>query len=279
MCIRDSYYSDYKLVVAENATTGFSKPVANLKYNQFYSGATQGTHPPQRNFGVSSGVTTTVSHVPNNIHDTITSSEPFHGWDCYTPYGQDVDEHRSYTPDINIMGTTARTNEVDEDNIGITGTLGSGSGNATRVKAGATGDNPSPTYASWTGNAAGSIDTYEAVVRGADLRHDETDYSAAVWLPPGPDYSSGRNGAQYFQFQAIRSAVSEFNIVVTGTYGGCWVCMPDNSTWTTSLSNTNGWASMQAAYVGSGVPRNSDPGCSSGGVMNGTSGTLSLIHI
>ena len=53
--------------------------------------------------------------------------------------------------------------------------------------------------------------------------------------------------------------------------------MPDNSTWTTSLSNTNGWASMQAAYVGSGVPRNSDPGCSSGGVMNGTSGTYTCV--
>tara|TARA_Y100001963_G_scaffold20866_1_gene26719 strand:- start:2115 stop:3959 length:1845 start_codon:yes stop_codon:yes gene_type:complete len=247
-------------------------------FNQFYASGTQGTHPPQRNFGVGTAVTCTVSHQPQDIHKTVDNTwNHFHRWDCWTPYGAHQNQRINYDKNVNLMGTTARTNEVDEDNIGITGTLGSGSGNATRVKAGATGDNPSPTYASWTGNAAGSIDTYEAVVRGADLRHDETDYSAAVWLPPGPDYSSGRNGAQYFQFQAIRSAVSEFNIVVTGTYGGCWVCMPDNSTWTTSLSATNGWASMQAAYVGSGVPRNSDPGCSSGGVMNGTSGTYKCV--
>ena len=64
---------------------------------------------------------------------------------------------------------------------------------------------------------------------------------------------------------------------MTGTYGGCWVCLPDNSTWTTSLSATNGWASMQTSYVGSGVPRNSDPGCASGGVMNGTTGTYTCV--
>ena len=247
-------------------------------FNQFYASGVQGTHPPQRNFGVGTAVTCTVSHQPQDIHKTVDNTwNHFHRWDCWTPYGAHQNQRINYDKNVNLMGTTARTNEVDEDNIGITGTLGSGSGNATRVKAGATGDNPTPAYASWTGNAVGSIDTYEAVVRGADLRHDETDYSAAVWLPPGPDYSSGRNGAQYFQFEIIRSAVSEFNIVVTGTYGGCWVSMPDNSTWTTSLSATNGWASMQTAYVGSGVPRNGDAGCSSGGVMNGTTGTYTCV--
>tara|TARA_R100000152_G_C6663767_1_gene101947 strand:- start:34 stop:663 length:630 start_codon:yes stop_codon:yes gene_type:complete len=175
------------------------------------------------------------------------------------------------------MGTTARTNEVDEDNIAITGVLGSGSGNATRVKAGSNVTNPSPTYVSWTGNSPGTVDTFEAIVRGADLRHDETNYSTG-WAPAGPNLSGGsRSGAQYFQFEIIRSAVSEFNIVVTGTYGGCWVTMPDNSTWVNGLSNTNGWADMFQAAPGAGVPNNANPGCSSGGAMDGTSGTYKCV--
>ena len=264
------YYSDYKLVVAENATTGFSKPVANLKYNQFYSGATQGTHPPQRNFGVSSGVTTSVSHVVRNIHDTITSSEPFHGWDCYTPYGQHINQHRSYTPDINIMGTTATTAKMDEDNISCS--VGTGSSVPVRSKAGSGADNPSPTFATWTGGSAGSIDTFEGVVRGGVLRHDETNY-ASGYVPAGPDYSSGRSGAQYFQVTIERSNISTFNITFNGAIAGCWVNMPNNSSWTTSLSGTNGWADMFNEYVGSGVPRNADPGCAYGGAMTTATGS------
>jgi hypothetical protein len=50
--------------------------------------------------------------------------------------------------------------------------------------------------------------------------------------------------------------------------------MPDNSTWTTGLSDTNGWADMFVAAPGSGVPRNGNNGCASGGVMSGSSGTF-----
>ena len=74
-----------------------------------------------------------------------------------------------------------------------------------------------------------------------------------------------------------RTTVSEFNIVVTGSYAGCKVCLPENSSWTTGLSATNGWADMFAAYAGSGVPRNSDPGCAQEGVMNGSSGTFKCV--
>jgi hypothetical protein len=77
--------------------------------------------------------------------------------------------------------------------------------------------------------------------------------------------------------QIIRSQVSEFKIVVTGSYAGCWVCMPDNSTWTSSLSGTNGWADMFQAYRGAGVPTSAEPGCSSGGAMNGSGGTFTCV--
>ena len=68
--------------------------------------------------------------------------------------------------------------------------------------------------------------------------------------------------------------ISSFKIVVTGSYGGCWVCMPDNSAWNTSLSGKNGWADMFIAYRGSGVPTTAQPGCAVGTVMSGSSGTF-----
>ena len=250
-------------------------------FNNFYAGSTQGTHPPQRNFGVGTGVTCLISHQPQDIHKTVDNTwNHFHRWDCWTPYGADQNERLNYDKNVNLMGTTARTNEVDEDNIGITGTLGSGSGNATRVPSLSLNDTPSYSGANytWTGGGNVTLAAYEGIVRGADLTHDRTDYSAAVWLPPGPDLSGRSNSnAQYFTFQFIRSAVSEFNISVTGSYGGCWVNMPDNSSWNTGLSNTNGWANMFAAYSGSGVPNNTNSGCSDGGAMGGTSGTFKCV--
>jgi len=281
----DMYYratggSANKCLWAEGQTTWFNDDTTKT-FDDFKVGSTAGTHPPARNFGVGTAATCMASHTPRDIHATCTASEPFNGWDCWTPYGADQNEHRSVGYDINIMGTTARTNEVDEDNINVTGTLGSGSGNATRVPSLALNNTPSYASASytWTGGAAGTLAAYESIVRGADLRHDRTDYSnTSNWAPAGPDLSGrGSSDAQYFTFQVIRSAVSEFNITVTGSYGGCWVNMPNNSSWTTGLSNTNGWADMFAAYSGSGVPNNANSGCSDGGAMAGTSGTFKCV--
>ena len=272
----DMYNSNNNvLLTAENQTTGFTRPDASKLFNETYVGNTQGTHPPQRNWGVGSGATMTATHVPRNVHATITSNH-FHRWDCTTPYGSDLNERATLSSAVNIMGTTADyTNNVDEDAIECTvGSLTGGS--STRVKAGASGDTPSPTYVTWDGNASGTPAVYEAIVRGGDLRHDQTNY-ASGYLPAGPNLSSGRSGTQYFQFQFIQSAISQFNISYTGSLAGCWVCMPDNSTWTSGLSNTNGWADMFQAYVGAGVPNNANPGCASGGVMDTNGGTFTCV--
>ena len=259
-------YSDHTFVTSDGQTSGFANP-GNKTYTNF-----GGANPPVRNFGVGSGVDCVITNTVRDLHLTLTSNH-FSRYDCSTPYGSHNNQRISYSTNINIMGTTARTNEIDEDNILIT-SLGTGSGNADRVNAGATGNNPTPIYTSWSANS--SVAAYEAVVRGAVLRHDQTNYSTG-YLPAGPNYSSGRSGAQYFQMELIRSNVSEFNIAVTGSYGGCWVCLPDNSAWTSSLSGTNGWASMFAAYRGSGVPTSAEPGCASGGNMSGSSGTFTSV--
>ncbi len=257
-------YSNYKLLNSDGQTTGFTN-AGHIFYNNFAGG----THPPARNFGVGTGVTTLITNTPNNIHNTITSGH-FSSYDAVTPYGSHNNQAVSFSTNVNLMGTTSTTSQIDEDNILIS-SLGTGSGNATRVSAGAGGDNPTSSYTSWT--ASSSVSLYEAVVRGGTLRHDQTNYSTG-YLPVGPDYSSGRSGAQYFQVEMIRSNVSEFNISYTGSAAGCFVCMPDNSTWTTSLSGTNGWADMFQAYRGAGLPTSSEPGCSSGGVMGSSGGTF-----
>ena len=259
-------YSNYKLLNSDGATTGFSNPGHKL-YSDFAGGA----NPPVRNFGVGTGVTTLMTHTPNNIHNTITSNH-FSRFDAVTPYGSHNNQRVSFSTNVNIMGTTATTSQIDEDNILIS-SLGTGSGNATRVNAGSTGDNPTPIFTSWT--ASSSVATYESVVRGGVLRHDQTNYSN--YLPVGPDYSSGRSGTQYFQIELIRSNVSEFSISYTGSASGCFVCMPDNSAWTSSLSGKNGWADMFQAYRGSGLPTSAEPGCSSGGVMDNNGGTFTCV--
>ena len=263
-------YSNYKVINSDGSTTGFSN--AGHKYfNNMLIGGVTGTHPPARNYAVGTGATTLISHQPNNIHNTITSNH-FATFDVQTPYGNDNNNRVSYSTNINIMGTSATTNQVDEDNILIT-SLGTGSGNAIRVNAGATGDTPTPV--STTFNSSGTPAVYESIVRGGTLRHDQTNYTS--YLPAGPNYSSGRSGTQYFQVLLTRGAVSEFKIIVSGSYAGCFVCLPENSTWTTGLSNTNGWADMFDAYSGAGNPNNADNGCAFGTVMSGGSGTFTCV--
>ena len=266
----DMYYSsNNRLLWAEGATTGFTRPDTYKLFNEF----TGGTHPPQRNYGVGSAVTCLATHTPNNVHATITSGH-FHGWDCYTPYGSDLNEEATISEAVNIMGTSADyTNNVDEDSIECTvGSLSGGS--ATRVNAGATGDNPAHDDSAWNASATPAV--YEAIVRGGDLRHDVTNYSTG-YLPVGPNFSSGRSGNQYFQCKFEAASISEFQISYTGSCAGCWVQMPDNSTWTTSLSGTNGWADMFQAYRGAGVPTTAEPGCSSGGLMDNNGGTTTCV--
>ena len=261
-------YNSNTFVTTGGQTSGFASP-GNKNYTNFAGGA----NPPVRNYGVGSGVTCAVSQVPRNVHYIAqTTNTKFSNMTASTPYGSNS-ARATISEKVLIMGTSATTSKIDEDNILIS-SLGTGSGNAVRVKAGATGDNPSPVTTSWTGNSAGTIDTYEAAVVGGILKHDVTNYSSGYLPAGGPDFSSGRSGDQYFQILLTRTNVSTFNISYTGSCAGCWVCLPDNSTWTTGLNNTNGWADMFNEYIGSGVPRNIDPGCAYGGVMDNNGGTF-----
>ena len=236
-----------------------------------YTNFAGGTNPPTQNYGVGTGVTTLISSVPRNIHATVTSNH-FTRYDASTPYGSHNNQRISYNTNLNLMGTSATTSQVDEDNILIS-SLGVGSGNAIRVNAGASSDTPTPVSSTFNSSATPAV--YEGIVRGGTLRHDQTNYTS--YLPTGPNYSSGRSGTQYFQVLLTRAAVSQMSIVVTGSYAGCFVCLPENSTWTTGLSNTNGWADMFDLYAGAGNPNNTDNGCAFGSAMSGGSGTFTCV--
>ena len=264
-------YTSSTLLSSDGQGSAFQNS-GSKSYTDFKdSSNNSGTNPPQRNFGVGTGVTCLISSVPRNIHATVTSNH-FTRYDASTPYGSHNNQRVSYSTNLNIMGTSATTNQVDEDNILIT-SLGTGSGNAIRVDAGAGSDTPTPV--STTFNASATPAVYESIVRGGTLRHDQTNYTS--YLPSGLNLSSGRSGTQYFQVLLTRGAVSEFKIVVSGSYAGCFVCLPENSTWTTGLSNTNGWADMFDAYSGAGNPNNADNGCAFGTVMSGSSGTFTCV--
>ena len=225
-------YTQNTFVTQDSNTGSAFANTGNKSYTDFAGG----TNPPTQNYGVGTGVTTLVSGVPRNIHNTITSNH-FNRYDASTPYGSHNNQRVSFSTNLNIMGTSATTSQVDEDNILIS-SLGTGSGNAIRVNAGAASDTPTPVSSTFNSSATPAV--YEATVRGGTLRHDQEDYSDGSFRPVGIDLSSGRSGTQYFQVLLTRAAVSQMSIVVTGSYAGCFVCLPENSTWTTGLSNTNG---------------------------------------
>lgn len=112
---------------------------------------------------------------------------------------------------------------------------------------------------------------FEAAIRGGVLRHDTTNYTSG-FIPPGPNYSA-HNADQYVTYFFRRSAVSRFNINITGSYTGLWVATINPAQ--SFPDATNGWLDMFALYTGAGVPgANGSNGCAEGAVATGSSGVF-----
>jgi hypothetical protein len=251
-------------IASSSQTSGFTHE-GNKTYTDF-----GGSNPPTSNFGVGDQKSTQVYQYPRDIHTQITNNH-FSNWTITTPYGSSS-KRPSISLSFNIMGSTARTNAVDEDNI-LVSSIGSGSGNSYRVGDNS-GDNPVSNQSVWDPSV--TPQSHEATIVGGVLKHDTTDYSSG-YRPVGPDLSTRTLDAQYAEFDIRRSGVSQFTINYTGSCAGCWVTMPNNTTWLNSLSGTNGWADMFQSYRGSGVPTSSEPGCSSGGVMDNNGGSFTCV--
>jgi hypothetical protein len=229
-----------------------------------YNGASI-TYPLARNLYVSSGnasISTTASITTgfggSSSGPTLTATNS---------YNSGVG---SFTPGATVLYKTGTSTAIEETSIVVT-SVGTGSGNALRIINPGSTDTPSHSAsASAFDSQSSTLQTYDATVVAAVLKHDQTNYSAG-YLPPGPNLSSGRSGAQYFTFKFTRTVVSKFDITFTGTIAGLWVSLPGSTI--DSTSTLNGWLDMNTAYAGSGVPGantgaggNGSNGCSLGGI-------------
>ena len=182
---------------------------------------------------------------------------------------------QSFSPGGTVLyktGTTSSSSRIEEANVYIGSSIGSGSGLAQRIENPGSGDTPSfSASATVFASENSTLQTYDATVVGDLLSHDETDYSSGH-LPAGPDLSAGRSGTQYFTFKFVRTSVSKFDVKFSGTLAGCWVALPGSTI--DSSSSENGWIDMTVSYAGSGVPGantgsggNGSNGCALGGVI------------
>jgi len=160
-------------------------------------------------------------------------------------------------------GTVSSASVIEEANVFVGSTIGSGSGLAFRIINPGSGNTPAFTGSEAAFNSQSStLQTYDATVITNTLKHDQTNYSTG-YLPAGPNLSSGRSGTQYFTFKIIRTSVSKFDIKWSGTIAGLWVALPGSAIDTSST--LNGWLDMSIAYAGAG-----QPGAGTGG--NGSNG-------
>jgi hypothetical protein len=175
-----------------------------------------------------------------------------------------------------VLYKSGTATAIDESNVVINTTIGTGSGNAYRIINPGAGNTPPYTGSEAAFNSQSStLQTYDATVVGVStsgvLKHDQTNYSTG-YLPAGPNLSSGRTGTQYFTMKFVRTAVSKFDIKYTGNIAGMWVALPGSVI--DSSSSANGWINMAVAYGGAGYPGVNAPGNGSDGCAVG--GTVTL---
>ena len=169
-----------------------------------------------------------------------------------------------------VLYKTGTSSAMEESAVTFGSTVGTGSGTAGRILNPGSTDTPAyANNATLFNSQTGTLQTYDATIVAATLKHDQTNY-ASGYLPVGPNLSSGRTGGQYFTFKFVRTSLSKFNIKFTGTIAGLWVALP--GTVIDSTSSLNGWLDMSTAYGGSGIPGANAPGngsngCALGGVV------------
>ena len=181
---------------------------------------------------------------------------------------------QTFSPSGTVLyktGTTSSSSRIEEANVYIGSTIGSGSGLASRIANPGSTDNPTFTAsATLFDSENGPLQTYDATVVADSLAHNVTDYSTG-YFPAGPDLSA-QGASQYFTFRFIRTSVSKFDVKFSGTIAGLWIALPGSDI--DSTSSSNGWLDMSTAYAGSGIPGanigaggNGSDGCATGGTV------------
>ena len=270
-----------------NFTIAFN--VANISGNTYPTSNTLASGSSGGAFAAPTAITYSGSNIGSNVLNSFASASANTTASVTTGFGgsstgPSMTVNNSYSTGTLTL-TTALGNTVlwksgtataiDESNVVINTTIGTGSGNAYRIINPGTGNTPAYTGSEAAFNSQSStLQTYDATVVGSGssglLKHDQTNY-ATGYLPAGPNLSAGRTGTQYFTMKFVRTAVSKFDIKYTGTIAGMWVALPGSVI--DSSSSANGWINMAVAYGGAGYPGVNSPGngsdgCAVGGVVS-----------
>jgi hypothetical protein len=265
----DLYPNNGNLLTNSTAAGGAFQAPASVSY-----AAANVSVPLTRNLYVSSG-TATGNTTANIVASGFGSSSTGPSVTVTNSYNS---ASQAFTTALanTVLYKNGNVTAVDEGNVVIGSTIGTGSGNAYRIINPGSGNTPVYTGSEAAFNSQlGTLQTYDATVVGSGsagvLKHDQTNYSTG-YLPAGPNLSSGRSSTQYFTIKFVRTDVSKFDIKYTGTIAGMWVALPGSTI--DSTSTANGWISMTTAYAGAGIPGgnisaggNGSDGCSLGGVV------------
>jgi len=273
--------NDFDIAFNVNRLSGNMYPTSDT----FVTGSSGGAFASPSSVTYSTaGVTTPLEaqlHVASGSQAVTTTSSIISGFGS-SASGPSVSVFNSYstgvqafTPSGTVLyktGTSSSSSRIEEANVYIGSSIGSGSGLAQRIENPGSGDTPAFSASATVFDSENStLQTYDATVVADSLSHDETDYSSG-YLPVGPDLSAGRSGTQYFTFKFVRTSVSKFDVKFSGTLAGCWVALPGSTI--DSSSSENGWIDMTVSYAGSGVPGantgsggNGSNGCALGGVI------------
>jgi hypothetical protein len=273
--------NDFEIGFSVNRLSGNMYPTSDT----FISGSGGGAFSSPSSVTYSTaGVTTPLAaqlHVASGSQAVTTTASVISGFgsstsgpsvSCFNSYATGV---QTFTPSGTVLyktGTSSSSSRIEEANVYIGSTIGSGSGLAQRIINPGSTNTPSFSASATVFNSeSGTLEVYDSTVVADVLSHDETDYSSG-YLPVGPDLSAGRNGTQYFTFKFTRTSVSKFDVKFSGTLAGAWVAVPGSTI--DAASNQNGWVELTTAYAGSGVPGantgaggNGSDGCALGGTI------------
>jgi hypothetical protein len=269
-----------------NFTISFN--VANISGNTYPTSNTLASGSSGGAFAAPASINYNASNIGSNVLNSFASANANTTASITTGFGgsstgPSMSVNNSYaTGTLTLTSALANTvlwksgtaTAIDESNVVINTTIGTGSGNAYRIINPGTGNTPVYTGSEAAFNSQSStLQTYDATVVGSGsagvLKHDQTNYSSG-YLPAGPNLSSGRTGTQYFTMKFVRTAVSKFDIKYTGNVAGMWVALPGSVI--DSSSSANGWINMAVAYGGAGypgvnAPGNGSDGCAVGGIV------------
>ena len=271
-----------------NFTIGFN--VANVSGNTYPTSNTLASGSAGGAFAAPSSITYSASNIGSNVLNSFASASANTTASITTGFGgsstgPSMSVNNSYSTGTltltaalgnTVLWKSGTATAIDEANVVIGSTIGTGSGNAFRIVNPGSGNTPAYTSnASAFNSQTSTLVTYDSTVVGSGsagvLKHDQTNY-ATGYLPAGPNLSAGRSGTQYFTFKFVRTAVSKFDIRYTGTIAGMWVALPGSAI--DSSSSANGWIDMSVAYGGAGYPGVNTPGNGSDGCALG--GTVTL---